>query len=457
MVYPPPVNRSRSTIAKSQGNYFDMIYTDLNIYYWNVENPTHTYVDLSEEVYTENHPGYTKPPPLADVGGPFYLERFRQSIVGRGGDTIHRILDANPPGLYWDTSYVGEIWPISPSEMEYPTPQSSSENQMNMWGAECVAKAAPGESPMNLVTMLGELKKDGIPSIVGHTFKQRTNVAKKAGDEYLNAQFGWKPLVSDVKSLAKTVTSSDEILNQLERDSGQVVRRRLTLREEDDTYTQDLGIHTPVLGGGLTSEFFSHKYPHGRVTKTVRTRRKVWFSGSFTYYLPPSYYARDRIAGAAAQANKLLGLELKPSVLWNLAPWSWAADWFSNADEVISNCERLLSNELVMHYGYLMEHTLCEATYSTEVPGVLPVTLSTETKSRVKANPFGFGVDFEGLDDFQTSILVALGMSRSGKLHITPNNEVTPRRSDAICHFKILLYSRLRPHKRWSMQMQLLV
>jgi hypothetical protein len=117
-----------------------------------------------------------------------------------------------------------------------------------------------------------------------------------------------------------------------------------------------------------------------------------------------------------AKANQLLGLDITPDTLWNLAPWSWAADWFSNIGDITSNMSSFQQG-LVMRYGYQMEHTIVSDTYSSVDKSLRthPLTFVVETKQRVKANPFGFGVTWEGLSPFQLSIAGALGLSKSGR------------------------------------------
>jgi hypothetical protein len=121
----------------------------------------------------------------------------------------------------------------------------------------------------------------------------------------------------------------------------------------------------------------------------------------------------------ALRAKKLLGIIPTPSTLWNLAPWSWATDWFLNTGDVISNLTDWATDGLVMRYGYMMEHTIVRDTYTLTKPGlsspgvrVQPLTLVTETKMRRKANPFGFGLTWSGLSPRQTAIAVALGLTR---------------------------------------------
>jgi hypothetical protein len=83
-----------------------------------------------------------------------------------------------------------------------------------------------------------------------------------------------------------------------------------------------------------------------------------------------------------------------------------------------------------MRYGYMMEETidLITATLQNSALRSYPNTGPTAerlkyagpvsawqritTKRRTEANPFGFGVAWEGLSPFQISIAAALGISR---------------------------------------------
>jgi hypothetical protein len=121
-------------------------------------------------------------------------------------------------------------------------------------------------------------------------------------------------------------------------------------------------------------------------------------------------------------ARQVFGLELTPELVWELSPWSWAVDWFSNVGEVVHNITAFAQNGLVMRYGYVMEHSMIRDTYAFSgetgfnSPVVVPtLTLVSETKVRRQANPFGFGVDWKGLNPFQLSIAAALGLKKSGK------------------------------------------
>ena len=124
----------------------------------------------------------------------------------------------------------------------------------------------------------------------------------------------------------------------------------------------------------------------------------------------------------------LFGLNPTPSLLWEVLPWSWLIDWFSNVGDVVSNMSSNAVDNLVAHYAYVMRTQTVQTTYTAYYKcdtgttgaykcsggeGTCTATKLTVTKSRAKATPYGFGVSFGGLSAYQVSILGALGMSRS--------------------------------------------
>jgi len=227
-------------------------------------------------------------------------------------------------------------------------------------------------------------------------------------------------MVADIMDVAQSVLDADTLLMQYERDAGKVVRRERVLSEtESETFS--------VVKTGVRPVFpaFSSNFGQGLPTAVGRVIRvdkqyvKRWFSGAFTYYLPTGYHSRNELIKCAQRANRLFGLSITPEVLWNVAPWSWAVDWVSNVGDVISNATDWAKDGLVLRYGYMMEHSRASRTYIYDGPVYYagcphppPLTLVVETKKRVQANPFGFGVTWGGLSPRQLSILAALGISR---------------------------------------------
>jgi hypothetical protein len=305
--------------------------------------------------------------------------------------------------------------PIDPALVGYPDPHSFPE--ADEMGTTAISRVDPGKSAASLATALGEIMKDKLPHLPGvHSWSERSNSARNAGDEYLNYQFGWLPLVNDVKDISHAVVNYDALLRQYIRDSGRKVRRRYDFPVEISNASFDLGMAFPYSLGN-DSTLTNSGYAEGRRRLKVQTIRRIWFSGAFTYYIPPSYYGSE-LNRAALGARKILGLELTPDVLWNLTPWSWAVDWFSNAGDVVSNVSNLATGGTVMQYGYIMCHTVTKYTYTMDAPGMFlgsapsPLVLIRETKTRQRANPFGFGLSWDGLSPTQLAIAAALGLSR---------------------------------------------
>jgi len=373
---------------------------------------------------SEGHPW---PPPRGvfkgDVGGPFSTVRQYAPFRNEG---VHfeelRSFSSGADDLQRDVSEHARI-PVVITNNSWPTSLQSSEEDLEAMGATAVSRCSPTNEASNLLTAVGEIVKDGFPASASHrNWQERASIARSAGSEYLNQQFGWLPLVNDVLQFADAVRNANSIMSQYERDMGKLVRRRYQFPSELSTDPEvDLG--AALFPDGVSSTPGSSAVlpiTPGRLVKSVVKQTDTWFSGAFSYGIPLNSTSREGTATLAAKADKLFGISLTPDVLWELAPWSWVVDWFSNVGDVLSNVSDALSQGLVMQYGYIMEHTTHSVTYSVKdllqggkpIP-LAPIRLVTESKTRVRANPFGFGVSWDGLSPYQLSILAALGISRS--------------------------------------------
>jgi hypothetical protein len=243
---------------------------------------------------------------------------------------------------------------------------------------------------------------------------------KNAGDEYLNYEFGWLPLISDLKKFTHAVTNSHELIKQYEKNAGTRIKRRVTLPTESSTTVSTVNAYpSPTMTGGL-SVYYSGQGQR-TTTTTIKTRR--WFSGCFTYTLPPYNFNGDNLKRNEQLANYLYGTRVTPDTLWNLAPWTWALDWVGTTGDVIHNASAFLQDGLTMPYAYIMEeksvevrHVLTQR-YTGKYAGthVFVQGFKTISKYRRQATPFGFGLNPNTFSDRQWSILVALGLSRGNK------------------------------------------
>jgi hypothetical protein len=377
---------------------------------------------------SEGHPGWrshTRVATAGDNGGPFsttkrYVKDISSSAQTLTGQTIN-------PQLFQRTEvgYVGPVLPLSPSEMAFPNSAALSESALMQLGSVAIARCSPSNPTADTSVFLKETLTEGIPHAFIGTLKSLAGMGnssrrKALGDAYLNLEFGWKPFISDLEKSVEAIAHAEDIMSQYERDSGRVVRRGYyfpEFKEESESYIR--GNTTPWYNPS-SSVIDSSYLNRGSVTRTERTFRKIWFKGAFTYYVPPvaDPLTREGVAYAIIQARKVHGLSLTPDAIWNMTPWSWMVDWFSNTSEVLSNLSDWIIDNQVLRYGYIMEHSLREWTYSfigASAPGaaiVPPVTLVTETKRRVRATPYGFGLSFDSFSNRQKAIVAALGLSR---------------------------------------------
>ncbi len=320
-------------------------------------------------------------------------------------------------------SYEGPVFPNGSSFFDLAASAGisySSIPALQAKGATAIARTTPTSPVFSAATFIGELK-EGLPSIVGSSFvrEQARAARRKGGGEYLNVEFGWKPLISDVRKFAYAVRESHKILTQFERDSGRVVRRRYTFPQiKNVTVSEGAGV-TPV--PAPMSEMFSggaFQFPR-TITRTTQT--DTWFSGAFQYYLNMGDSARDQLERHAQEANKLLGTRITPEVLWNVAPWSWAIDWVGNVGDIAHNISAFSNDGLVLKYGYIMEKSMSEVRSEMRgvrfadrpnVPETLHHTYRRVVKQRLPATPYGFGFAWDGFSPRQLAIIAALGLSR---------------------------------------------
>jgi hypothetical protein len=289
-------------------------------------------------------------------------------------------------------------------------------------GGRAVSKTIPLQETVSLGQALIELLKDGLPKNIGSQLLRRGLNMRELAGEYLNATFGWEPLIRDVQSLANLVINGSEIILRYQQSINQHIRRRYDFKDLGNTpYSSTLTDATkrtinPGQAYLLDNPSSSLVYP--RVERYVS--QQTWFSGAYRTVSPVSHDFVSDLQGTIDAANYLLGIKITPDLLWEVSPWSWLFDWFVNIGDVLKNISYLNHDATVLQYGYIMQHTHVKAFVT--LPGVRAKTAQSDVielvevdrKVRYKASPFGFGLD-PNLDFSakQWSILGALGLLRA--------------------------------------------
>lgn len=299
-------------------------------------------------------------------------------------------------------------------------PGAPSELDLVSMGTTAIARVLPTNPSFSASQAIGELRNDGLPRIPGSELRERAKYLKKSGSEYLNVEFGWLPLVSDLKNFAHAVKNSHEILQQYRKQSDTKIRRGYSFPSLSSSFTWKTGDPNCGYAVSYTNDVAEGQGP-GVQTSTRSAR--TWFSGAFRYHIPVGDDLSSKMARWYSEADKLLGVRLTPETVWNLAPWSWAVDWFTNTGDVIHNITRLGSDGLVMQYGYIMSESIYTRTLSATFPNSRSRTDLKKDGScshhyeeihrvRREATPYGFGFNMATLTASQDAVLVALGLSK---------------------------------------------
>jgi len=382
---------------------------------------------------------------MGDVGGDFYTENtkikhFNPTLLRKGSQfrpggaqilywgegTVLPDLSILPAGLISGLPAMGTL-KISPMPA-----QVSTRTELIQLGATAISRCSPTQSASQLLVTMRETLKDGLPHVPGisqqrlkqvfddYRQKKKSGVFVGTAEEYLNIVFGWSPLIADVAATWEGMVNFHKNLDQLERDSGKVVRRSYRFPKEPPkviSHTVYPGRALPLSGIGSTSNLWSSAY--GDLTLTVVREKEQWFDGAFSYYLDPGNSVVGEMRRLYQMADHAFGISPTPENLWNSQPWTWLLDWFSNAGDVIANISDMLVYGLVLRYGYMMETSV--ETYSLSETGMVtsngyPVkpslVLERTCKRRVRATPYGFGINFDSLSSKQIAILAALGITR---------------------------------------------
>lgn len=356
--------------------------------------PTYTWTTVNNQMASVGHRNIPPRP-----GGPWLSQKQ---------EDIRSIADVNVTGLR--RRYTGQVvlhgMGSTPSGPALNMPRERSNGELNAFGTTAIAQSEPTASEWSVAQALAELRRDGLPAVFGASYKNEIKARRGLGSEYLNYDFGWKPLISDFKSFMKAVEDADSIMSQYRRDSGKPVRRRVTPAPTQEVSVSEAMTFTPQPNPGSTVGF-------AQGFRTVNTTDAIWFSGAFVYHLPDGN-AGNKLSEYALMARRLHGVEITPEVIWNVSPWTWAMDWFGNFGDVMHNVSALGRDGLVMKHGYVMHTRSRVERWEASIIKTghhLSRIQRHVVKLRKAATPYGFDVSWDGLSAKQLATIAALGLS----------------------------------------------
>lgn len=340
----------------------------------------------------------------------------------------------NPTTKVWYVNFQWDTALHAPNPTALPTPTTLN-TQASSYGTEAWSRFAPKPHVADIGQTFYELKETffsvrnivkSLPHLGKMTVRQFDRFATRArkqahdtGAAYLSWHFGWKPFVQDVIKVVHGVRNFDTKMAKIRKENGQWIHRRGTLRNTTTRSTSG--------SGACIYPRSTAYFPSTVMSYDTTTTEYVGFSGCFRYYVPG---LEDRTyLGRARTYIRAFGLNLTPKLVWNLVPWTWMANWFSNVGQVVGNYSDINEHQLVAKYAYITRRSktrcLAKCTFQTKFRSTYKPTTydvatnygeaytDSETYTRVGASPFGFSVGWDGLNSFQLSILAALGVTRA--------------------------------------------
>lgn len=352
-----------------------------------------------------SRPGWPHKLGSKDVGGSFWLKQDRSyrpptKIFVRGSS-----------GLQTRTTYSGLVTAVPGTPAGLGVVSSPA-----AWSAEAYRKMKPTSPDFSAVNSIYELKD--LPGMVRR--RAERILSRDAASDWLNLQFGWRPLLNDIKNLIQTQQNLEKRIAQLLRDDGKPVRRRVTLV---DSMTDPVVVEVTNRGqqARMNPSFVDRFYLKPTTCRDVSfVTDRVWASARFRYWLP-------RGPGGIVYKKKLIralyGFDVSPSVIYNMIPWTWLIDWFANVGDILENLEAGVADRLAADYFYVMREvrSVCQTLVTTQMVDVvsgqplnltLPATREIVDKRRIRGHPFDPAINPNGLSGMQLSILGALGLSR---------------------------------------------
>lgn len=364
------------------------------------------------------HPAWPpKPGNMLNIGGEFLTTKSAWTQPGRDIS-----ISFPRDGIRGARVYSGYWWPVTPWVIgPLPIPGILL---TNYWGTKGISSSVPTRPQAGVAQAVGEMRQlPKLPALdlyrsIAKGVSRRDlfrRAVRGGGSEYLNTTFGWMPLERDLKDLHEAHKSIEEKVNQLLRDSGKVVRRRRHLLDEVSVVENE-GT-TDSIGVGPGSNYLTPTQPY---TSRVSERTRIWTSAAFTYYITAGEFWTSEIKRSEQILAAIYGSRIGIDTLYNLAPWSWMLDWVGNLGDVAANMAAFSNDGLVMKYGYVMFEKEVRTTfrlsakyrYSSGTASTSATSVQT-IKLRRRANPYGFGIAWNGLNVSQLAILAALGLSRT--------------------------------------------
>nr|UJQ85543.1 MAG: hypothetical protein 1 [Leviviridae sp.] len=259
-------------------------------------------------------------------------------------------------------------------------------------------RSNPSRPYVDVPTMLFELK-DWIPLIRDRGREiLRGDFVNRAGQTNLMYQFGIAPLVGDVIKAANFHEQAQRRVQEFRRlTSERGLRRTMTLGSYSKTEVRNQVYQS--VGTYMVGTFYY------TTTITIRGHCRWLPDGNVLSLMAP-----DEMRQLANSVVR--GLTIDPSTVWELVPWSWLVDWFSNIGSYLAANRNTVPATL--SGVHIMRHTRTQVlmpggSFSDVTIGNVNLIRETKTRAPSFVTPVAH---FPFLSGKQVGILASLAVAR---------------------------------------------
>lgn len=353
------------------------------------------------------------------VGSSTYLTLEEQCDDFTGADNqpfkVHRVKRYGGLINGVNSSSIGYIWKDYPNDFLKSDPYVESHVSVpgqpsdGVLAQAVIARTNPSRSSTQALEAVADIAEFG-KTAFGEFGKRLRNLGRHYGPKRFNAlsrvakgslmiQFGLVPLVNDINVLLKFQDLVDARVREIER------LRTRGLRRTVDCWSGATGV--TILNQTIQSNGCTIRAKFDKTT-TVRVR------GHIRWYANSNWLLNDKSVQAVAR-KAITGYVLDPSTLYEIMPWSWLIDYFSNLGNFVKGSRNMFDAH---HDKVRIMHERTTHLASRDINVVSPGTIKcsdfeayVEDLDRVIATP-SLSAYIEFLQPAQWSILSSLSVVR---------------------------------------------
>lgn len=300
----------------------------------------------------------------------------------------HRTVDA----------HINLGWP-NVAQIESAVRARSNPNRPVVSVPTFIAEAKDFINPIRLAGQVA-LKKKKLSKIL-----RRKGRIKESADAYLSYKFAIEPTIRDLASLVNAQQSISQRMDELDRlTSNGGLRRRVNVFFGVGSGNGDISIET---GLGIV---FKNRI-------MTMTTAQSWGTIRWKPVGSPAYKNDKEKAELAARLVLGMNAESLVATAWELFPWSFMIDWFSNVGDLIAAANNTVPVEASS--VNCMQHRMTSSSWSRSDSeqdfGGGSALFTRETKRRDVSFGSGLTLSLPLLNGGQLSILGALSASRGSR------------------------------------------